>query len=142
MKVRDATAADAEAIAELLAELGYTADKGEVAGRIERLAGSDTAGVLVVDDGGATIALLAFHLIELLERPQSTCRITALVVAHSHRRRGAATELLAALRHLAIERRSERLEVTTKPEREDALAFYRAHGFDERPRRLVSYLGG
>ena len=33
-----------------------------------------------------------------------------------------------------------RLEVTTRPERAEALAFYRAAGFDERPLRLITPL--
>jgi ribosomal protein S18 acetylase RimI-like enzyme len=53
---------------------------------------------------------------------------------------GAASLLLDALHSLAAERNCERLEVATKPDREEALAFYRAHGFDERPRQLVRYL--
>ena len=141
MKVRDATSADGRAVAALLSELGYPSDGEQVLSRLERLIASDQAGVFVVEDCGAVVALLAFHWIELLERAQPTCRITALVTSAAYRRRGAATALLRALRHLAQERGCERLEVTTKPEREEAFAFYRDHGFEERPRRLVSYLG-
>ena len=135
------TSADASAVTALLSELGYPSDDEQVSFRLERLIHSEQAGVLVAEEAGAIVALLAFHLIELLERAQPTCRITALVTTGAHRRMGAATALLRAVRHLAKERGCERLEVTTKPEREDALAFYRDHGFEERPRRLVSYLG-
>jgi ribosomal protein S18 acetylase RimI-like enzyme len=141
VKIRDATSADAPAVAALLSELGYPSDGGQVSSRLERLIESDHAGVFVVEDGEEVVALLAFHLIELLERAQQTCRITALITIDAYRRRGAATALLNALRDRAQERGCERLEVTTKPEREEALAFYRDHGFEERPRRLVSYLG-
>lgn len=140
MEVRAATPADAQSIAPLLAELGYPTGSEAVAARIQRLTRSEQTGVLVADEAGTAIALLAFQFIELLERPQPTCRITALVTGAAHRRRGAASELLAALRSLAEERDCERLEVTTKPDRDEALAFYRAHGFHERPRRLVRYL--
>jgi ribosomal protein S18 acetylase RimI-like enzyme len=141
VKVRDATSADAHAVAALLSELGYPSHADGVSSRLGRLIDAEQSGVLVAEDAEAVVALLAFHLIEVLEQEQPTCRITALVTSGTSRRMGAATALLHALRHLAEERDCKRLEVTTKPEREEALAFYRRHGFEERPRRLVSYLG-
>ena len=141
MDVRPASADDAAAIAPLLAELGYPTEAGTVRARLERIASdSDRAGVLIAEAEGALAALIAYQLIEHLERAAPTCRITALVTDPQHRRRGVAARLLTAVEELARERGCDRLEVTTRPRREEALAFYLGAGFTERPRRLVRSL--
>lgn len=60
-------------------------------------------------------------------QPSSTARLTPLTP-------------LEAVAAIARERGCFRLEVTTQPERE-AVHFYRAHGFEELPRRLLRDLG-
>ncbi|MGD9734494.1 MAG: GNAT family N-acetyltransferase [Solirubrobacterales bacterium] len=140
MKVRPASAADAAAIVPLLAELGYPTATETVRARLERIAGGEATGVLLAEVDDAPAALIAYQLIEHLERPAPTCRITALVTAPRHRRRGVAARLLGAVEELARGRGCDRLEVTTRPRREDALAFYLGAGFAERPRRLVRSL--
>jgi GNAT superfamily N-acetyltransferase len=137
MDVRPATVDDAAAIAPLLAELGYPTEREEVRTRLARIVAGAATGVLLVALDGAPAALIAYQLIEHLERPRPTCRITTLVTAPDHRRRGAAATLLAAVEAVARETGCERLEVTTRPDRDDALAFYLDAGFEERPRRLV-----
>lgn len=141
MEIRPAVAADAEVVAPLLTELGYPVEPEKVRVRLDRLAADgDRAGVLVAEVDGAPVALIAYQLIHHLERMAPTCRITTLVTDPRHRRRGAAGQLLAAVASLARKRGCERLEVTTRPEREDALAFYLEAGFSERPLRLVRSL--
>lgn len=137
MEVRPANPEDATAIAPLLAELGYPVEAEELRRRLERIGGGEATGALLAEAEDGPAALIAYQLIEHLERPAPTCRITALVTAREQRRRGAAAALLAALERLARERGCDRLEVTTRPQREDALAFYLGTGFEERPRRLV-----
>ncbi|MBS1880601.1 MAG: GNAT family N-acetyltransferase [Actinobacteria bacterium] len=141
MEVRPATADDAAAVAGLLEELGYRTAAGEVRERLARSAADPAAGALVAEAAGCTVALIAYQLIHHLERARPSCRITTLVTAPGHRRRGAAAALLAKVEELARAAGCERLEVTTAPHREDALAFYREAGFVERPRRLVRPLG-
>ncbi len=141
MDVRFASSDDAATIAPLLAELGYPTEVEAVRARLERISGdAEHAGVLVAETDGRPAALIAYQLIEHLERAAPTCRITALVSDPQHRRRGAAARLLAAVEELARKRGCDRLEVTTRPRREDALAFYLGAGFTERPRRLVRSL--
>jgi GNAT superfamily N-acetyltransferase len=137
MDVRPASVDDAAAIAPLLAELGYPTEPEEVRARLARVVAGRATGVLLAEIDGAPAALIAYQLIEHLERPQPTCRITTLVTAPDHRRRGAAATLLAAVEEIARETGCERLEVTTRPHRDDALGFYLDAGFEERPRRLV-----
>jgi GNAT superfamily N-acetyltransferase len=86
------------------------------------------------------IALAAYHLMDLLERAQPQCHITALVVHAEARRRGVTRALLQRIEVLATERGCLRLEVTTQARREDAASLYLALGFQERQRRLVKAL--
>jgi GrpB-like predicted nucleotidyltransferase (UPF0157 family)/predicted N-acetyltransferase YhbS len=140
--VRPAHGGDAAAIAGLLGELGYATEAGEARARIERLSGSDDAGVLVYVLDREVVGLVAYHVFDLIYRPRPHCRITALVVRAGRRRQGLARTLLAALESLARERGCARIELTTRPDRPDALGFYEACGFSERPRRLAKVLDG
>jgi GNAT superfamily N-acetyltransferase len=141
MEIRPAGVEDAAAIAPMLAELGYPTEPETVRARLARIAGdADHTGILLAEVDGAPAALIGYQLIEHLERAAPTCRITALVTGREHRRRGLAARLLAAVAELARERGCDRLEVTTRPHREDALPFYLGAGFAERPRRLVRRL--
>jgi len=135
--VRSANPKDASAIGLLLGELGYPTDGPEVEVRLERLDPARGSGALAAAKDGTVLGVLAYQHIDLLERPGRTCRITALVTQRGHRRQGIATRLLEALGSLAWEAGCDRFEVATRPERDDALAFYLRSGFTERPRRLV-----
>jgi GrpB-like predicted nucleotidyltransferase (UPF0157 family) len=64
----------------------------------------------------------------------------ALAVRAERRRQGVARALLEAVEAIARGRACFRLELTTRPDRDDALRFYEACGFAERPRRLVKPL--
>ena len=139
--MRPANVEDAAAIAPLLGELGYPANPETVRRRLERIVtGAARAGALIAEADGAPAALIAYQLIDHLERAAPTCRITVLVTDRAYRRRGAAARLLAAVAELARQGGCDRLEVTTRPDREDALGFYLGAGFSERPRRLVRSL--
>ena len=138
--IRGAGQRDTEAIAPLLGQLGYPASTLELGERLERLTDHPDAEVLVAELDGEVVGVAAYHLVDLLERPDPQCRITALVVDDRYRRRGVAYALLHTIEEFAREVGCFRLEVTTRPERAEALAFYRAAGFDERPRRLTKPL--
>jgi GNAT superfamily N-acetyltransferase len=139
-QVRLATAHDAAEIADLLEALGYEATGEQVEGRLRRLLSHADSGVLVAETAHKPVAVASYQLIDLLERGQPQCRVTALVTDREHRRRGVATALIQTIEAIARKRRCFRLEVTTRPERADALDFYAELGFSERPHRLVKYL--
>ncbi len=138
--IRVAAQRDTQAIAPLLGQLGYPATALELGERLERLTDHPDAEVLVAELDGEVVGVAAYQLIDLLERPDPLCRITALVVDDRHRRRGVAYALLDTIEESARYLGCSRLEVTTRLDRADALAFYRAAGFDERPRRLIKPL--
>ena len=134
--IRIAAQRDTRTIAPLLGQLGYPASPDELGERLERLTDRPDGEVLVAE----LVGLAAYVLIDVLERPDPQCRITALVVDDRFRRRGVAYALLHTIEETAREFGCFRLEVTTREDRAEALAFYRAAGFVERPRRLVKPL--
>jgi len=138
--IRLATQRDAEAIAPLLGQLGYPASADELGERIERLTDRPDGELLIAELDGDVVGLAAYQLIDVIERPDPQCRITSLVVDDRFRRRGVAYALLHTIEETARDFGCFRLEVTTRPDRADALAFYLAAGFEERPRRLTKPL--
>jgi GNAT superfamily N-acetyltransferase len=140
LSIRAARMADAAAITALLAELGYPDDVLRVRERLDRLTAGSETGVLVSVVDGILAGVAAYQLMDLLERCEPQCRITALVVSTSARRRGLARALIGAVEAIAVERGCFRLEVTTQPQRPAATNFYLALGFHERPRRLIKPL--
>ncbi len=158
MELREARESDAAAIAGLLGELGYPTEATDLPPRLKRLAAEAGAGVIVAVPGSATraagaggggtagadepIGVLAFAEFQPLERPAPTCRIMSLVVSSSHRREGIAAKLLEAVEARARKRGCDRLEVTTEPKREAALALYLGAGYAEKRRRLLRMLTG
>jgi GNAT superfamily N-acetyltransferase len=140
MEIREARKEDAPALAELLGELGYPTSAADLPQRLDRLAAEAGAGVMVVVTADEPIGLLAYAEFQPLERPAPTCRILSLVVGSSHRREGVAGVLLDAVEARARERGCDRLEVTTQPKREAALALYLDAGYEEKPRRLLRML--
>ncbi len=137
--IRPVRLTDAPAIAALLGQLGYPTEVEDVAPRLGHVLGHD-AGMLIYELEREAVGLVAYHLVHLLYRPRPHCRITALVVREDRRRRGIARALLAAVESRAREQACSRLEVTTRPDREEALGLYLGFGFSERPVRLVKRL--
>jgi GrpB-like predicted nucleotidyltransferase (UPF0157 family)/GNAT superfamily N-acetyltransferase len=139
--IRAARAADAPAVAVLLGDLGYPTDDHDAAVQLGRLLDRDDAGVLVyAADDGEPIGLIAYHVFDLVYRARPQCRITALSVRADRRRRGIARALLEAVEAIARQRGCVRVELTTRPGRDDALSFYTACGFEDRPHRLAKRL--
>jgi GNAT superfamily N-acetyltransferase len=124
----------------LLGQLGYPTEAEAVSARLDRFVEHRDVGVLVYELAGEVVGLAAYQFVLLLERPQPQCRLSALVVDDAQRRLGIARDLLEAVETTARRAGCFRLEVTTQPRRDDALAFYIAQGFYERPRRLVKTL--
>ncbi len=138
--IRAAVADDASDVTQLLAELGYPDEVAHVRERLERLRTRPDTGVLVAVIDETVAGVAAYQLMDLLERSQPQCRITALVIRAGERRRGLARTLIAAIESLATERGCFALEVTTQPQRPAATGFYQSVGFHERPRRLIKPL--
>lgn len=141
MTVRRALAADAEDIAAVLAELGYSASPQEVARRLTGLAAEARSAALVAVAGTQVVGLLTLHMVPVLHEPGGWCRLTALVVAPAARRQGVATALVSAAEALAREAGCVRVEVTSALHRDGAHEFYRGLGYGQVSEHFLKPLG-
>lgn len=138
--IRPARASDVNAIAGLLGDLGYPTDVDDAGAQLARLLDREDEGVLVYEDGGEPVGLIAYHVFDLIYRSRPQCRITALTVRADQRRRGIARALLGAAEAIARDRGCYRVELTTHVDRADAMRFYTACGYHTRPHRLAKTL--
>ncbi len=127
LTVRDATAADAADVADLLAQLGYPLTLEEARSRLSR----DGDHVILAESAGETVGLLALSVQVQITHALPVARVTAMVVRDSARRRGAGRVLMERAARLARELGCEGIELTsaTRPGREAAHRFYEALGY-------------
>ncbi|MEM9236424.1 MAG: GNAT family N-acetyltransferase [Verrucomicrobiota bacterium] len=138
--IRRATSVDAEAISELLSELGYSQSPADTADRINTYQqSSDT--VLVADLDGQVAGFLSFHPTPLFHAPGHLGRITAMCVSQEHQRQGIGRALLEKLDHIAAEQDCHRIEVTSGDHRaNDAHHFYQSCGYEATSQRFLKIL--
>jgi GNAT superfamily N-acetyltransferase len=141
MQVRRAQEGDAEALAALLAALGYPVAPAELPARLDRFVTRGNGQVLVAEDGGAVLAFAAVELTYPIHHPDPVCHLTAFAVASSARRRGVGRVLLAAVEDLARDAGCGHLVVTSAEHRADAHAFYPATGWAYTGRRFGRTVG-
>jgi RimJ/RimL family protein N-acetyltransferase len=129
--VRPARFTDAAALAGLLTQLGYLQDAEQVGAQLVKWAGDPRGTVLVAELHGTPAGVIAAHAIPYLERPGSFARVVALAVDQTHRRAGIGRRLFAAVEAWANGLGCRDIEITSRRDRDDAHAFYRALGFDD-----------
>jgi len=135
--VREATVADAPALAPLLGELGYPADSAELTVRMERMLGRDDQKVLIAENDDGTLGLLALHVFPVLAYDRDLAMIMALVVTERARGLGVGRQLVDRAEAVGRSLGASRLMVTTHIRRADAHAFYERLGFEFTGRRYV-----
>ena len=136
MRVRVADAADAAAVATLLAHLGYPAEAAEVPARLAALSAAAGAVLLIGEPSGPALGLVGLHAFPVLHAAAPVAYITALVVAPEARGRGVGRALVAAAEEWALRSGCGRLTVTSAERRADAHAFYPAAGLPYTGRRF------
>jgi GNAT superfamily N-acetyltransferase len=137
--IRNARAADAEAIATLLGQLGYSTEPETVPSRLERLLiVGDRVVVAELDE--EVVGLAQLHVSPTIEHEQPAAKVSALVVDESHRGKGVGRALVDAMEAEARARRCVLLFLTTSARREDAHEFYRRVGLEETGKRFTKML--
>jgi GNAT superfamily N-acetyltransferase len=139
--IRDARLTDAEAIGDLLGQLGYPAERGAVESRLERLRIVGDR-VVVAEVDGRVAGLAQLHVSPAIEYEQPAAKLSALVVDESHRGRGIGRALVEAMEAEARTRGCVLLFLTTAARRTDAHAFYERVGLEETGKRFAKRLDG
>jgi N-acetylglutamate synthase-like GNAT family acetyltransferase len=139
VRIREATAGDAPAVAALLVQLGYPQDADALPARLAAWERDPASRALVADVGGAVAGVVAVHACPYLHRDGRWARIAALVVADDQRRGGVGRALLDAAHAAARELGCGDAEVTSSRSRDAAHAFYAAAGYEEVSDRSARY---
>ena len=137
-RVREARPRDAEAIAALIAELGYEAGAADVRKRLAALRKrGETA--LVIERGGI-LGVLTTATTLTLHRPRPVGRISMMVVAERARGEGLGAQLVAAAEEGLKARGCGLVEVTSNRKRLRAHAFYEKLGYEQTSYRFAKAL--
>lgn len=133
--LRDALAADAEALAQLSTQLGYALDADRVAAHLVGIAAARAGIVRVAVDGGdRAIAWIHTRITHALEYG-AYGEILGFVVDAGWRSQGVGALLLADAEAWVRAQGVGEIRVRSNVIRERAHAFYQRHGYAERKRQ-------
>jgi len=132
--VREATPADAEALASLSGQLGYPADVPTI---LRRLAQVERGVVLVALDAAGMVCAMAHVEPRRLLIAEPFVELAALVVDEAARGSGAGAVLLAAVEAWTREQGFASVRVRSNVLRERAHRFYLREGYIEKKRQAV-----
>jgi GNAT superfamily N-acetyltransferase len=138
--LRPATSADAPAVAELLAQLGYPTTAEEVLGRLEKLSELPTAIAIVAEAEGRVAGLATGHLFRSIHSTPVVAWLTTLVVHDRCQHSGIGRQLAAAVEEWARDRGALRISVSSGQHRDEAHAFYEHIGYERTGIRLTKTL--
>jgi len=139
LRIRKVRRSDAPAVAGLLGELGYACSAHDAKRRLAALGRKSDQAFAAVDDK-RVVGLVALHFSSMLHTEGRWCRVTALVVTESHRRRGVGAALLRHAEQCALAGGAWCVELTCGERRGEAHRFYLRHGYTERRTRFFKSL--
>lgn len=140
MRLREATAADAPALARLLGDLGYPNEAADLPARLVGIQGQGDAVLVAEGEDGELVGLVGLHLVRVLHYARPLGYITSLVTDPRVRRQGVGRKLLEGAEAWARSKGCYRLSLTSAEHRKDAHAFYPASGFPMTGRRFAKDL--
>jgi len=123
-----------QAIAGLLAQLGYPSDADAVEERLDRLRIVGDR-VFVAELEGQVVGLAHLQVTPAIERDRPAGKLGALIVDEAHRGHGVGRALVEAVEREARLRGCELVFLTTSDRRDDAHVFYERVGFEQTGRR-------
>jgi GNAT superfamily N-acetyltransferase len=119
--------ADAVAVAELSAELGYPSEAKNIGARIEKIGGSDLL-LVAVTAADRPVGFIQAHRVCIIEAGDRV-EILGLVVGASARRGGIGRKLIAEVEHWAESMGAEAVIVRSNTVRRESHIFYPALGY-------------
>ena len=129
LTLRAAGPADAGRIAGLLTDEGYPVGPTDVAARVERFRGPDSA-VVVAEQGGEVIGFIALQAVPRFEHDDRFVRVLAVVVDAGARERGVGHQLMAEAEAFGSEHGAAFVEITAGRHRPEARQLYESLGYD------------
>ncbi|HUU54648.1 MAG TPA: GNAT family N-acetyltransferase [Armatimonadota bacterium] len=131
VRLRPAQQRDAPAVARLITELGHPLTEAEADNRLAFIDRSPEDELVVAELHGEVVGLIAYRLLESVERVEPYGWIMTMAVAAEHKRRGIGTRLLAHFEGRMKEQGIRHLRVTSALHRKDeAHRFYQARGYE------------
>lgn len=127
--IRDAIPGDCNAIADLLAELGYPTSSQEVLIRIKEMEGDPRSRLLNAIVDGICVGMASLHLLPYFPTGGRICRITALVVKSEFRGRGIGSKLVLEAERIARDEGCAGVEITTAEQRQETHGIYERRGY-------------
>ena len=135
--IRRARAADAEALTQLLAQLGYPLAGADVARALDELLRDPAHLVLVAEEDSRVVGYVNANFRPQLHHLAPVGTLDELVVDEASRSRGIGERLVEAVLDEARRRGADVVEVTTHERRERARRFYARCGFEATSIKLV-----
>ena len=129
VSIRPATVDDADSIARLAGELGYTVNTKEMRSRVRAVLASAADLLLVAaDSSGSVVGWLQAHAAQVIESGFRV-EIAGLIVSPAFRRRGVGRALVAKAEHWARTISAAAVVVRSNARRVESHSFYPALGY-------------
>ena len=138
--VRTVEASDAEALADLITQLGYQTRASEMQMRMETILANKNYATFVAVCQGKVCGMIGTYSCYTYEHNGPSARILALVVSEKMRGRGVGQALITAAEKDLAQRNIRRLAVNARFERKEAHEFYEKLGYTKNGFRLVKEL--
>ena len=138
--VRVAEAADVEALADLMTQLGYETRTSEMQMRMEAIRANKNYATFVAVSKDKVCGMIGTFTCYTYEHNSPSGRILALVVSEKMRGRGVGRALIAAAEKDLAGKNIRRVAVNTHVERKEAHEFYAKLGYTKNGFRFVKEL--
>ena len=127
--IREMGMRDLPKVRELLRQLGYDLDEGELVLRFKAVEAEETHALRVASNAGDVVGFVHMYCRPALEKPPETI-VQALVVDEASRGHGIGRHLMQTAEDWARERGFTSIALATQVTRDDAKEFYASLGYE------------
>ncbi len=139
MLIREARTTDANALSDLLGQLGYPSNEKKSAEKIEAYK-TEGYKMLLAEQDQKVIGFIALHYYHTPHLPGPTGRITAFCIDETSRGHGLGTKLLQAAEEYFNQQNCFKIEVTSNQNRTETHRYYLKLNYQETSRHFVKFL--